>query len=81
MSIIVNLADEESRRPELIRAFEAGETIVVVETGVPVEWAGATDSASVSFGAHPGLCGPNWDEAFTDEADAEVRAMFDDQNE
>ncbi len=29
------------------------------------------------FGSRPGLFGDHWKEAFTEEADAEVRAMFD----
>ncbi len=29
------------------------------------------------FGAHPGMFGDDWESAFSDEADAEVRAMFD----
>ncbi len=79
MTISVNIHEAKTQMSKLARAVEAGETVIVARAGVPImEWRSVRPRVPI-FGARPDFGGPNWGEAFTDEADAEVRAMFDDQ--
>lgn len=77
MPITVNIHEAKTQMSKLARAVEAGETVIVARAGVPVmEWRSVRPRRPI-FGSHPGFGGPDWERAFTDEADAEVRAMFD----
>ncbi|MBM9462061.1 hypothetical protein JL108_01295 [Aeromicrobium sp. YIM 150415] len=77
MSITVNIHEAKTQMSRLARAVEAGETVIVARAGTPImEWRSVRPRVPL-FGSRPGLFGDRWEEAFTEEADAEVRAMFD----
>ncbi|TSD68464.1 type II toxin-antitoxin system Phd/YefM family antitoxin [Aeromicrobium piscarium] len=77
MTITVNIHEAKTQMSRLARAVEAGETVIVARAGTPImEWRSVRPRAPL-FGSIPGFGGPGWEEAFTEEADAEVRAMFD----
>jgi len=77
MPITVNIHEAKTQMSRLARAVEAGETVIVARAGTPImEWRSVRPRTPL-FGAIPGFGGPNWEDAFTEEADAEIRAMFD----
>ncbi len=78
MAITVNIHEAKTQISRLARAVEDGETVIVARAGTPImEWRSVRPRKPL-FGSIPGLGGPDWEQAFTDEADAEIRAMFDD---
>ncbi len=77
MTITVNIHEAKTQMSKLARAVEAGDTVIVSRAGVPVMQWRAVVPQRPRFGAIPGFGGPNWEDAFNDEADAEVRGAFD----
>jgi len=78
MAITVNIHEAKTQMSRLARAVEAGETVIVARAGTPImEWRSVRPRKPL-FGSMPGLFGDDWEDAFSEEADAEVRAMFDD---
>lgn len=78
MAITVNIHEAKTQMSRLARAVEDGETVIVARAGTPImEWRSVRPRKPL-FGSIPGLFGDDWEQAFTEEADAEVRAMFDD---
>ena len=78
MAITVNIHEAKTQMSRLARAVEAGETVIVARAGTPImQWRSVRPRKPI-FGSMPGLFGDDWEQAFTEEADAEVRAMFDD---
>lgn len=78
MAITVNIHEAKTQMSRLARAVEEGETVIVARAGTPImEWRSVHPRTPL-FGSMPGLFGDDWEQAFTEEADAQVRAMFDD---
>jgi len=78
MAITVNIHEAKTQMSRLARAVEDGETVIVARAGTPImEWRSVRPRKPL-FGSIPGLFGDDWEQAFTEEADTEVRAMFDD---
>lgn len=77
MTITVNIHDAKTQMSRLAREVEAGETVIVARNGVPIMQWRAIVHRRPRFGARPELFGDQWEQAFTEEADAQVQAMFD----
>ncbi|GAA1731753.1 hypothetical protein [Aeromicrobium alkaliterrae] len=75
------LSFNSGQTPDLVSriqaALDAGDAVVIVERGDAWVPARSCDDRPFVFGCIPDLAGPGWERAFTDEADAEIRAMFD----
>lgn len=74
----VNIHEAKTHLSRLLERVQAGETIVIAKAGRPVAELRPLKPRRELFGAMKGAFGPDPDAAFTPEAEAEVRAMFDD---
>ena len=77
MPITVNIHEAKTQMSKLAREVEKGETVIVARAGIPImEWK-AVAHRPVRIGGRPGFGGPNWEDAFTEETEDEILAMFD----
>ena len=77
MPITVNIHEAKTQMSKLAREVEKGETVIVARAGFR-SWSGRVVAhRPVRIGGRPGFGGPNWEDAFTEETEAEILAMFD----
>jgi prevent-host-death family protein len=76
---IVNIHEAKTHFSRLLERVQAGETIVIAKAGTPIAELKPLEQRQELFGALKGFFGDDPDAAFTPEAEAEVRAMFDDE--
>ncbi|MFT4298695.1 MAG: hypothetical protein QM597_03530 [Aeromicrobium sp.] len=81
MPITVNIHEAKTQMSKLAREVERGKTVIVARAGEPIMCWTPVRPRKPIFGSMPDLFGDDWEQAFTEEADAEVRAMFDDHEE
>ena len=74
---VLPLSEFRANASAMIDLVEKGETVIVARAGIPImEWK-AVAHRPVRIGGRPGFGGPNWEDAFTEETEAEILAMFD----
>lgn len=78
MTTTVNIHEAKTHLSRLLEQVEKGERIIIARAGKPVAELGPVEIRRVQFGGMKGMFGDDPDAAFTPEAEAEVRAMFDD---
>ncbi|MFT4189478.1 MAG: type II toxin-antitoxin system prevent-host-death family antitoxin [Aeromicrobium sp.] len=74
---MVNIHEAKTHLSRLLERVQAGERIVIAKAGNPIAELRAFEHVPLRFGTMKGMFGDDPDGAFTAEAEAEVRAMFD----
>ena len=74
----VNIHEAKTHLSKLLERARNGERIVIAKAGEPIAELGPLTRKPLVIGAHAGEWDIDWDQAFSEEADAEVAALFDD---
>lgn len=76
MPTTVNIHEAKTHLSRLLERVESGEQIIIARAGRPIAQLGPISRPDIVFGALKGQV--EYSNAFTEEAEAEVLGMFDD---